>query len=81
MSSAPDTAAATPDTPQTTAAPAPSASADAGTVVGAMQSSDAVRKETAVAVGGVKAMPAVRAMAKKLGIDLSRREPSSVEEV
>lgn len=58
--------------PQTTAAPAPSASADAGTVVGAMQSSDAVRNETAVAVGGVKAMPAVRAMAKKLGIDLSR---------
>lgn len=58
--------------PQTTAAPAPSASTDAGTVVGAMQSSDAVRNETAVAVGGVKAMPAVRAMAKKLGIDLSR---------
>ena len=47
-------------------------SADAGTVVGAMQSSDAVRSEAAVAVGGVKAMPAVRAMAKKLGIDLSR---------
>lgn len=64
------------DTPRTTAAPAPSASTnagtDAGTVVGAMQSSDAVRNETAVAVGGVKAMPAVRAMAKKLGIDLSR---------
>lgn len=63
--------AATPQ-PQPTAAPAPSASADAGTVVGAMQSSDAVRNETAVAVGGVKAMPAVRAMAKKLGIDLGR---------
>lgn len=47
-------------------------SADAGTVVGAMQSSDAVRSEAAVAVAGVKAMPAVRAMAKKLGIDLSR---------
>ncbi|HEU4991911.1 MAG TPA: biotin/lipoyl-containing protein, partial [Luteimonas sp.] len=37
---------------------------DAGTVVGAMQSSDAVRSEAAVAVGGVKAMPAVRAMAR-----------------
>lgn len=46
--------------------------ADAGTVVGAMQSSDAIRSEQAVAIGGVKAMPAVRALAKKLGVDLSR---------
>lgn len=45
---------------------------DAGTVVGAMQSSNAVHTEQAIAVGGVKAMPAVRAMAKKLGVDLSR---------
>jgi 2-oxoisovalerate dehydrogenase E2 component (dihydrolipoyl transacylase) len=37
-----------------------------------MQSSDTVRSEAAVAVGGVKAMPAVRAMARKLGVDLSR---------
>ena len=46
--------------------------ADAGTVVGAMQTSDAVRSEQAVAIGGVKAMPAVRALAKKLGVDLGR---------
>jgi pyruvate dehydrogenase E2 component (dihydrolipoamide acetyltransferase) len=45
---------------------------DAGTVVGAMQSSDTVRSEAAVAVGGVKAMPAVRALARKLGVDVSR---------
>ncbi|HVR82523.1 MAG TPA: dihydrolipoamide acetyltransferase family protein [Luteimonas sp.] len=45
---------------------------DAGTVVGAMQSSDAVRSEQALAVGGVKAMPAVRALARKLGVDLAR---------
>jgi pyruvate dehydrogenase E2 component (dihydrolipoamide acetyltransferase) len=45
---------------------------DAGTVVGAMQSSDAVRSESAVAVGGVKAMPAVRATARKLGVDIAR---------
>ena len=45
---------------------------DAGTVVGAMQSSNAVHQEQAVAVGGIKAMPAVRAQAKKLGVDLSR---------
>ncbi|MBT2767920.1 2-oxo acid dehydrogenase subunit E2 [Stenotrophomonas sp. ISL-67] len=45
---------------------------DAGTVVGAMQSSNAVHAEQAVAVGGVKAVPAVRATARKLGVDLSR---------
>lgn len=53
-------------------APKGEARADSGTVVGAMQSSDAVRSEQAVAVGGVKAMPAVRALARKLGVDLSR---------
>ena len=52
--------------------PAPKEREDSGTVVGAMQSSDAVRSEQAVAVGGVKAMPAVRAQARKLGVDLSR---------
>ena len=46
--------------------------ADSGTVVGAMQASDTVRREAAVAVGGVRAMPAVRAMARKLGVDLAR---------
>ncbi|GAB2497746.1 dihydrolipoamide acetyltransferase family protein [Arenimonas alkanexedens] len=48
------------------------ADADAGTVVGAMESSNAVRSEQAVAIGGVKAMPAVRALAKKLKVDLAR---------
>ncbi|MGH8051557.1 MAG: dihydrolipoamide acetyltransferase family protein [Arenimonas sp.] len=47
-------------------------SADAGTVVGAMQSSDAIRTEQTIAIGGVKAVPAVRALAKKLGVDLAR---------
>lgn len=45
---------------------------DAGTVVGAMQSSDAVRSEAAMAVGGAKAVPAVRAMARKLGVDIAQ---------
>ena len=57
------------------AAPAPAAAAeraDEGTVVGAMVSSNAVHTEQAVAVGGVKAMPAVRAVARKLGVDLAR---------
>ena len=52
------------------------ASGDAGTVVGAMQSSDAVLTEQAVSVGGVKAVPAVRALAKKMGVDLARVAPS-----
>ncbi len=55
--------------------------ADAGTVVGAMQVSDAVHSERAVAVGGVKAMPAVRALAKKLGVDLSRVRASGADGV
>jgi 2-oxoisovalerate dehydrogenase E2 component (dihydrolipoyl transacylase) len=50
--------------------------ADAGTVVGAMQSSDRVHVEQATSVGGVKAMPAVRALARKLGVDLARVVPS-----
>jgi pyruvate dehydrogenase E2 component (dihydrolipoamide acetyltransferase) len=45
---------------------------DAGTVVGAMQSSDAVRADAVSSAGGVKAMPAVRALARKLKVDLSR---------
>lgn len=56
-------------------------SGDAGTVVGAMQSSDAVRSEQAVAVGGVRAMPAVRALARKLKVDLSRVRPSGTDGV
>ncbi|NCT88677.1 2-oxo acid dehydrogenase subunit E2, partial [Stenotrophomonas acidaminiphila] len=60
--------------PAPVAAPAPAAAerADEGTVVGAMVSSNAVHTEQAVAVGGVKAVPAVRAMARKLGVDLAR---------
>ena len=45
---------------------------DAGTVVGAMESSDRVHTERATSVGGVKAVPAVRALAKKLGVELAR---------
>jgi 2-oxoisovalerate dehydrogenase E2 component (dihydrolipoyl transacylase) len=52
------------------------ARADAGTVVGAMEASDRVVSESAVAVGGVKAVPAVRALAKKLQVDLSRVIPT-----
>jgi pyruvate dehydrogenase E2 component (dihydrolipoamide acetyltransferase) len=73
--------------PAAAAAPAPAAAApakaggDAGTVVGAMQASDQVRAEAAVAVGGVKAMPAVRATARKLGVDLARVAPTGADGV
>ena len=50
--------------------------ADEGTVVGAMVSSNAVHVEQAASIGGVKAVPAVRALAKKLKVDLSRVQPS-----
>ena len=50
--------------------------ADAGTVVGAMEASDRVVSEQSVSVGGVKAVPAVRAMARKAGVDLSRVIPT-----
>lgn len=52
------------------------AAADAGTVVGAMQVGTAVMAQAAIASGGVKAMPAVRATARKLGVDLARVSPS-----
>ena len=56
-------------------------SADAGTVVGAMQSSNAVRSEQASVVGGVRAMPAVRALARKLKVDLARVKATGTDGV
>lgn len=62
---------------------APEARADAGTVVGKMTSGTDVVEDTAVAgrsrrrgKGRVKATPAVRAQAKRLGVDLSEVEPT-----
>ena len=63
------------------ATPTEAKSADAGTVVGAMQSSDAIRSEQTLAIGGVKAVPAVRALAKKLGVDLTQVSPSGADGV
>lgn len=63
------------------AAADPSARADSGTVVGAMEASDHVHAERTSNVGGVKAVPAVRALAKKLGVDLGRVAPSGADGV
>jgi pyruvate dehydrogenase E2 component (dihydrolipoamide acetyltransferase) len=49
---------------------------DEGTVVGAVASSNEVRSEQVGSAGGVKAVPAVRAMAKKLKVDLARVAPT-----
>ena len=73
---APAPAAAKP-APAPTPAPAKTADReDEGTVVGAMVSSNEVIVEQAASVGGVKAVPAVRAMAKKLKVDLARVQPT-----
>ena len=70
-------------TPAAAAKPSPAPAAtktsdreDEGTVVGAMVSSNEVIVEQAASVGGVKAVPAVRAMAKKLKVDLARVQPT-----
>ena len=55
--------------------------ADSGTVVGAMEASDRVHAEQTSNVGGVKDVPAVRALAKKLGVDLGRVKPSGADGV
>ena len=56
---------------------------DAGTVVGAVQAGDEVVKERATTVGqiaiGVKATPAVRALAKRLNVDLAVVTPSGAD--
>ena len=46
--------------------------ADSGTVVGAMEAGNRVHAEQASNIGGVKAVPVVRALARKLGVDLAR---------
>ncbi|MDX1431686.1 MAG: dihydrolipoamide acetyltransferase family protein [Gammaproteobacteria bacterium] len=56
------------------------AAADKGTVVGAVESGDEVIEEQPSTIGharlGVKAMPAVRALAKRLSVDLGVVTPS-----
>ena len=54
---------------------------DEGTVVGAMVSGSHVHVEQASSVGGVKAVPAVRALAKKLKVDITRVRGSGADGV
>lgn len=61
----------------------PEAREDAGSVVGAVESSDEVVRERATGGGqrggGVKATPAVRALAKRLDVELSTVSPSGAD--
>ncbi len=68
-------AATIPDAPATAQA-ADNAAEDAGSVVGAVAIGSHVQQEATINSGGVKAVPAVRAMAKKLGVELTRIKPS-----
>lgn len=56
---------------------------DAGTVVGAVQTGDQVVNEKAITVGqvaiGIKATPAVRALAKRLNVDLAVVTPGGAD--
>ncbi len=64
-------AAVAPVTPLAAAADTADAQ-DAGSVVGSVTSGSQLQLEAVIYSGGVKAVPAVRAMAKKLGVDLAR---------
>lgn len=71
--------------PASAAKPAPaSPRKDTGTVAGELQSTDQVVSEQATSVGqvssGIKATPAVRALAKRLDVDLSIVTPSGPNE-
>lgn len=54
---------------------------DSGTVVGAMETSDTVVSENLSSVGGIKVTPAVRAVARKLKVDLSTVQPTGKDGV
>ena len=58
------------------AEPAASQREDTGTVVGNVQSSNEVLQERTSNVGGVKVTPAVRALARKLKVDITRVQPT-----
>lgn len=59
--------------------PAPAeAGADAGSVVGAVAVSTQLESDPVLLSGGYKAVPAVRALAKKLGVDLTAVQASGV---
>jgi len=75
---APSPAAAEPAAaaPEPAEPPGEAARKDSGTVVGAMETSDTVVSQSVSSVAGVKVTPAVRALARKLKVDLATVTPS-----
>lgn len=67
--------------PENKGSDSPAVRADSGTVVGAMESSDIVVSERLTNVAGVKVTPAVRALARKLKVDLAGLSPSGKDGV
>lgn len=77
-------AAAPAPEPAKAAATPPAASegrSDSGTVVGQMESSDRVVTDSLSTVSGVKVTPAVRALARKLKVDLANVRPTGPDGV
>jgi 2-oxoisovalerate dehydrogenase E2 component (dihydrolipoyl transacylase) len=58
--------------PEAESAPALTNSQDAGSVVGAVNVSNQLVSDAVVQIAGIKAVPAVRALARKLQVDLAR---------
>ncbi len=63
------------------AAPAEESAADSGTVVGEMETSNRLVSDATAVIGGVKVTPAVRALARKLKVDLSQVSSSGKDGV
>ena len=59
----------------------PEQASDSGTVVGNVQAGNEVLRERAAQVGGVKVTPAVRALARKLRVDLAQVQATGAEGV
>jgi pyruvate dehydrogenase E2 component (dihydrolipoamide acetyltransferase) len=66
--------------PAETGEPGP-AREDSGTVVGTMETSDRVVSEAVTTVAGIKVTPAVRALARKLRVDLATVTPTGKDGV
>jgi 2-oxoisovalerate dehydrogenase E2 component (dihydrolipoyl transacylase) len=74
-------APAQPESDNAPAAAAAEERADTGTVVGNVQSSNEVLQERTSSIGGVKVTPAVRALARKLKVDIAQVQPSGADGV
>ncbi|MDX1459948.1 MAG: dihydrolipoamide acetyltransferase family protein [Xanthomonadales bacterium] len=78
---APSGAGDEPETAESTETRTEEVREDSGTVVGAMETSDTVVADAVSDLGGVKVTPAVRALARKLKVDLAQVRPSGKDGV